>query len=81
MYGQCFICREWGGHSVITIVRGVPVCYPCWADVEEVRQARRGSGKTEPEGPGPGEGPGRSVPDPRVPTTYGHDPLQTGLFK
>lgn len=34
-YRNCFICREWGYNR--QPVRGVHLCYPCWADVLEVR--------------------------------------------
>ena len=74
----CFICREWGPSNERVTRRGIVMCYPCWADVEEMRlnpayerTRPSGGGKPEPAVARPGEGPGTVVPPP--------DPLQLGL--
>ncbi len=36
MFRQCYVCREFGSDRAT--VRGIVLCYPCWADVEEAKQ-------------------------------------------
>jgi len=72
MWLQCWLCREWGRGR--NNVRGVDLCYPCWADVLELQFLG------EHLKPAPKKSQGEDPTGPKAPLGL-LDPLQGRLFE